>query len=107
MHDDQMMPGQILARGVCRHLLGHGFVSVQELVPAPGAAFEYRCHPGARRVRIRVEDVGPGDPEVGYPRCLAGRSFGPAESLDQESDVASFDINELNDQLDRYVRRRR
>lgn len=83
------------------------YVTIGELVPAPGAAFEYRCHPGARRVRIRVEDVGPGDPEVGYPRCLAGRSFGPAESLDQESDVASFDINELNDQLDRYVRRRR
>ena len=29
-------PGQILARGVCRHLLGHGFVSVEEFVPAPG-----------------------------------------------------------------------
>ncbi|MCP3969300.1 MAG: MmcB family DNA repair protein [Rhodobacteraceae bacterium] len=29
-------PGQLLARGVCRHLAGHGFVSVEELVPAPG-----------------------------------------------------------------------
>ncbi len=29
-------PGQILARGVCRHLLSLGFVSVVEFVPAPG-----------------------------------------------------------------------
>ncbi len=29
-------PGQILARGVCRHLLTHGFVSVEEFVPASG-----------------------------------------------------------------------
>jgi hypothetical protein len=33
---DMMMPGQILARGVCRHLLQHGFATVEELVPAPG-----------------------------------------------------------------------
>ncbi|MDE3239461.1 MAG: MmcB family DNA repair protein [Paracoccaceae bacterium] len=33
---DDLAPGQLLARGVCRHLLGHGFVSVVELVPAPG-----------------------------------------------------------------------
>jgi hypothetical protein len=31
-----LRPGQILARGVCRHLIGHGFVTVEELVPAPG-----------------------------------------------------------------------
>ncbi|OYX41952.1 MAG: hypothetical protein B7Z02_13790 [Rhodobacterales bacterium 32-67-9] len=31
-----LMPGQLLARGVCRHLLHHGFVTVEELVPAPG-----------------------------------------------------------------------
>lgn len=30
------MPGQLLARGVCRHLLHHGFVTVEELVPTPG-----------------------------------------------------------------------
>jgi hypothetical protein len=29
-------PGQILARGVCRHLLQHDFVTVEEFVPAPG-----------------------------------------------------------------------
>lgn len=33
---DDLAPGQLLARGVCRHLLGHGFVSVVELVPTPG-----------------------------------------------------------------------
>ena len=27
-----LMPGRILARGVCRHLLTHGFVTVEELV---------------------------------------------------------------------------
>ena len=31
-----LRPGQVLARGVCRHLLGHGFATVEELVPAPG-----------------------------------------------------------------------
>ncbi|MEI4486759.1 MmcB family DNA repair protein [Frigidibacter sp. MR17.14] len=30
------MPGQMIARGVCRHLLSLGFVTVEELVPAPG-----------------------------------------------------------------------
>lgn len=29
-------PGQVLARGVCRHLLSHDFVTVEEMVPAPG-----------------------------------------------------------------------
>lgn len=29
-------PGQSLARGVCRHLLGHDFVTLEEMVPAPG-----------------------------------------------------------------------
>lgn len=28
--------GRLLARGVARHLLGHGFVSVEEFVPARG-----------------------------------------------------------------------
>lgn len=31
-----LTPGQLLARGVARHLRGHDFVSVVELVPAPG-----------------------------------------------------------------------
>lgn len=29
-------PGQLLARGICRHLIGHDFVTVEELVPAIG-----------------------------------------------------------------------
>lgn len=33
---DEMLPGQLLARGVCRHLLTHGFVTVEEMVPIPG-----------------------------------------------------------------------
>ena len=31
-----LMAGQLLARGVCRHLLSYDFVSVEELVPTPG-----------------------------------------------------------------------
>ncbi|MBV2360413.1 MmcB family DNA repair protein [Thalassococcus sp. CAU 1522] len=30
------MPGQVLARGVCRHLAGHGFAVVEEFVPERG-----------------------------------------------------------------------
>jgi hypothetical protein len=32
----KLMPGQLLARGVCRHLLSYDYVSVEELVPTPG-----------------------------------------------------------------------
>lgn len=31
-----LMPGQLLARGVCRHLAALGFATVEELVPARG-----------------------------------------------------------------------
>lgn len=31
-----LAPGQILARGVCRHLRDLGFACVEEVVPAPG-----------------------------------------------------------------------
>jgi len=31
-----LLHGQMLARGTCRHLLGHGFVTVMELVPTAG-----------------------------------------------------------------------
>ena len=53
------MPGQILARGVCRHLLGLGFVSVQELVPAPG-------------LRVDVMALGPKG-EVWVIECKSSR----------------------------------
>ncbi len=34
--DENLQPGQLLARGVGRHLRGHGFVSIEEFVPARG-----------------------------------------------------------------------
>src|SRR6056297_406640 len=33
---DTLQPGQRLARGVCRHLLGHDFVSIEEFTPERG-----------------------------------------------------------------------
>lgn len=33
---DQLTPGQRLARGVCRHLRSHNFVSIEEFVPERG-----------------------------------------------------------------------
>ncbi len=30
------MPGQLLARGVCRHMVSHGFVTIEEFVPERG-----------------------------------------------------------------------
>lgn len=88
-------------------------ISIGDLVPRPGATVEYRYDPdgsGLHRVRIRVEDVGPAEPGVGYPRCLAGRCDGPGESPDQglgADNADPFDVDELNDRLDRYIRRRR
>ncbi|MDT8855335.1 MmcB family DNA repair protein [Paracoccaceae bacterium Fryx2] len=54
------MPGQRLARGVCRHLLGHGFVTIEELVPAPG-------------LRADVVALGPKG-EVWLVECKSGRA---------------------------------
>jgi len=33
---DALAPGQLLARGVCRHLRGHDFVSLEEFTPERG-----------------------------------------------------------------------
>ncbi|MDM8165002.1 MmcB family DNA repair protein [Roseovarius sp.] len=33
---DTMLPGQLLARGVCRHLASHDFVCVEEFTPERG-----------------------------------------------------------------------
>jgi len=52
------MPGQILARGVCRHLLGHDFVTLEELVPAPG-------------LRVDVMALGPRG-EIWVVECKSG-----------------------------------
>lgn len=34
--DQTLQPGQLLARGVCRHLLSYNFVSIEEFVPERG-----------------------------------------------------------------------
>lgn len=53
-----LLPGQLLARGVCRHLLAQDFVTVTELVPAPG-------------LRVDVMALGPrGD--VWVVECKSG-----------------------------------
>ncbi len=53
-------PGQLLARGVCRHLLGHDFVTVEELVPAPG-------------LRVDVMALGPRG-EIWVIECKSSRT---------------------------------
>jgi hypothetical protein len=55
-----LMPGQRLARGVCRHLLTHGFVTVEELVPAPG-------------LRVDVMALGPKG-QIWIIECKSGRA---------------------------------
>ncbi len=57
---DTLMPGQLLARGVCRHLLHRGFVTVEELVPAPG-------------LRVDVMALGPKG-EVWIVECKSSRT---------------------------------
>lgn len=60
MQDDQLQPGQILARGVCRHLRGYDFVTVEELVPARG-------------LRVDVMALGPKG-EVWVIECKSSRA---------------------------------
>lgn len=55
-----MKPGQILARGVCRHLLSHDFVTVEELVPTGG-------------LRVDVMALGPKG-EVWVIECKSSRA---------------------------------
>lgn len=52
-------PGQILARGVCRHMITHGFVTVEELVPTRG-------------LRVDVMALGPKG-EVWVIECKSSR----------------------------------
>ncbi|THD73280.1 DNA repair protein MmcB-related protein [Thalassobius vesicularis] len=58
--DDLMQPGQLLARGVSRHLLGYGFVSVEEFVPSRG-------------LRIDVMGLGPKG-ELWVIECKSSRA---------------------------------
>jgi hypothetical protein len=53
-------PGQLLARGVCRHLLSHDFVTVEEFVPVPG-------------LRVDVLALGPKG-EIWVIECKSGRA---------------------------------
>jgi hypothetical protein len=55
-----LTPGQRLARGVCRHLRGHDFATVEELVPAPG-------------LRVDVMALGPRG-EIWVVECKSGRA---------------------------------
>ena len=55
-----VMPGQRLARGVCRALRAMDFVTVEELVPAPG-------------LRVDVMAVGPKG-EIWVVECKSGRA---------------------------------
>ncbi|MFZ3580820.1 MmcB family DNA repair protein [Loktanella sp. DJP18] len=56
----QMMPGQLLARGVSRHVRSHDFVTVEELVPTPG-------------LRVDVMALGPKG-EVWIVECKSSRA---------------------------------
>lgn len=64
MPDDQssqrLQPGQLLARGVCRHLDCHDFVSVEELVPTSG-------------LRVDVMGLGPKS-EIWVVECKSSRA---------------------------------
>lgn len=53
-------PGLLLARGVCRHLLGHDFATVTELVPTPG-------------LRVDVMALGPRG-EIWVIECKSNRA---------------------------------
>lgn len=57
---ESLQPGQLLARGVCRHMLSHDFATVEELVPAPG-------------LRVDVMALGPRG-EVWVVECKSGRA---------------------------------
>ena len=55
-----LQPGQLLARGVSRHLASHGFASVEELVPTRG-------------LRVDVMALGPKG-EVWVVECKSSRA---------------------------------
>lgn len=56
----RIMPGQMLARGVCRHLLGHDFVTLEEVVPTAG-------------LRVDVMALGPKG-EIWVVECKSSRT---------------------------------
>ena len=56
----ELKPGQLLARGVCRHLASLDFVTVEELIPAPG-------------LRVDVMALGPKG-EIWIVECKSSRA---------------------------------
>jgi len=57
---NDLQPGQLLARGVCRHLLSHDFVAVEEFVPERG-------------LRVDVMALGPKG-EIWVVECKSSRA---------------------------------
>ena len=55
-----LQPGQALARGVCRHLAGHGFACIEEFTPERGR-------------RVDVMALGPRG-EIWVVECKSGRA---------------------------------
>jgi len=55
-----LQPGQLLARGVCRHLSGHDFVAIEEFVPERG-------------LRVDVMALGPKG-EIWIVECKSSRA---------------------------------
>ena len=58
--NETLQPGQLLARGVCRHLRTHDFVTVEELVPTSG-------------LRVDVMALGPKG-EIWVVECKSSRA---------------------------------
>lgn len=58
--DDRLQPGQLLARGVARHLVAHGSVSIEEFVPTRG-------------LRVDVMGLGPKG-ELWVIECKSSRA---------------------------------
>ncbi len=57
---DNLQPGQLLARGTCRHLLSHGFVCIEEFIPKRG-------------LRVDIMALGPKG-EVWVVECKSSRA---------------------------------
>lgn len=60
IHPSTKRPGQLLARGVCRHLISHDFVTVEELTPTSG-------------LRVDVMALGPKG-EIWVIECKSSRA---------------------------------
>lgn len=70
LDQNSFKPGQLLARGVCRLLRGHGYVSVEEFVPSRG-------------LRVDVMGLGPKG-ELWVIECKSSRADFQADSKWQD-----------------------